>query len=276
MLRWKLFFRNPLATAGAIVLIALALAAAFAPLLTPYDPTSTNPRILLQAPSAAHPLGTDDIGRDVLARLLFAGRASLSLAFGVALVAVLVGSFLGGIAGYFGGRIDDFISLLIDTMLSIPALALAMVASAFVQLSTVRLVLILGLVSWPTVARLVRGQVLSLKEREHTEAARAVGAGDFRILLRHLLPNAVTPVIVAATLLVAYAVLIESALSFLGFGLPPPTATWGGMLNDAQLYYQDAPWLAVYPGLVITLTVAGINFVGDGLREAAAGRADEA
>jgi peptide/nickel transport system permease protein len=274
--RWKLFFRNPLATAGAIVLLLLMSAALFAPWLTPYSPTSTNPRILLQAPSMAHPLGTDDIGRDVLSRLLFAGRASLSLAFGVAVVAVLVGSFLGGLAGYFGGRIDDLVSLMTDTMLSIPALALAMVASAFVQLSTLRLILILGLVSWPTVARLVRSQVLSLKERDHTEAAHALGAGDFRIILRHLLPNAVTPVIVASTLLVAYAVLIESALSFLGFGLPPPTATWGGMLNDAQLYYQQAPWLAVYPGLAITLTVAGINFVGDGLREAASGRADEA
>lgn len=276
MVRWRIFLRNPLAVAGAAVLSALVLAAVLAPLLTPYDPADTNPRILLQAPSPAHPLGTDDIGRDVLARLLFAGRASLALAFGVAVVAVLVGSLLGGIGGYFGGRVDAFISLLVDTMLSVPALALAMVASAFVQLSTLKLVLILGLVSWPTVARLVRGQVLSLKEREHTEAARAVGAGDFRIILRHLLPNAVTPVIVAATLLVAYAVLIESALSFLGFGLPPPTATWGGMLNDAQLYYQEAPWLAVYPGLAITLTVAGINFVGDGLREAASGRAGEA
>ena len=275
-MRWRLFVRNPLAVGGAVVLLLLAAAALFAPWLTPFDPTDTNPRILLQPPSWTHPLGTDDIGRDVLARVLYAGRTSLALAFGVAVVAVLVGALLGGIAGYFGGRVDDGVSLLVDTMLSIPALALAMVASAFVELSTWRLVLILGLVSWPTVARLVRGQVLSLKERDHTEAARALGAGDARILARHLLPNAVTPVIVAATLLVAYAVLIESALSFLGFGLPPPTATWGGMLNSAQLYFQQAPWLAVWPGLAITLTVAGINFVGDGLREAASGRADEA
>ena len=275
-MRWKLFLRNPLAVGGAVVLVLLAAAAVFAPWLTPFDPTDTNPRILLQPPSWTHPLGTDDIGRDVLARVLYAGRTSLALAFGVAVVAVLVGAVLGGIGGYFGGRVDDFVSLLVDTMLSIPALALAMVASAFVELSTLRLVLILGLVSWPTVARLVRGQVLSLKERDHTEAARALGAGDARILARHLLPNAVTPVIVAATLLVAYAVLIESALSFLGFGLPPPTASWGGKLNSAQLYFQQAPWLAIWPGLAITLTVAGINFVGDGLREAASGRADEA
>ena len=275
-MRWRLFLRNPLAVGGAVVLLLLAAAAVFAPWLTPFDPTDTNPRILLQPPSWTHPLGTDDIGRDVLARVLYAGRTSLALAFGVAVVAVLVGALLGGIGGYFGGRVDDVVSLLVDTMLSIPALALAMVASAFVELSTWRLVLILGLVSWPTVARLVRGQVLSLKERDHTEAARALGAGDARILARHLLPNAVTPVIVAATLLVAYAVLIESALSFLGFGLPPPTATWGGMLNSAQLYFQQAPWLAIWPGLAITLTVAGINFVGDGLREAASGRADEA
>lgn len=274
-MRWKLFLRNPLAVGGAVVLLLLTAAAVFAPWLTPFSPTDTNPRILLQPPSWTHPLGTDDIGRDVLARVLYAGRTSLALAFGVAVVAVLVGAVLGGIGGYFGGRLDDFVSLLVDTMLSIPALALAMVASAFVELSTLRLVLILGLVSWPTVARLVRGEVLSLKERDHAEAARALGAGDMRILARHLLPNALTPVIVAATLLVAYAVLIESALSFLGFGLPPPTATWGGMLNSAQLYFQQAPWLAVWPGLAITLTVAGINFVGDGLREAASGRADE-
>lgn len=276
MFRWKLFARNPLAVGGATVLVVLALASALAPVLTPYDPSDTNPRERLQAPSLDHPLGTDDIGRDVLARVLYAGRTSLSLAFGVAIVAVAVGSLLGGIGGYFSGRADAVVSLLVDTMLSIPALALAMVASAFVQLSTLKLVLILGLVSWPTPARLVRGQVMSLKERDHAEAARALGAGDFRILLRHLLPNAVTPVIVAATLLVAYAVLIESALSFLGFGLPPPTATWGGMLNESQLYYQQAPWLAVYPGLAITLTVAGINFVGDGLREAASGRGGQA
>jgi peptide/nickel transport system permease protein len=275
-MRWRVFFGDPLAVAGLVVLVLLGTAALFAPWLTPYSPAETRPLEMLQAPSPAHPLGTDDLGRDALSRLLHAGRASLTLAIGVAAVAVGIGALLGGIAGYLGGGVDSAVSALVDTMLSIPALALAMVASAFLELTTLRLVLILGLVSWPTVSRLVRGQVLSLKERDFVEAARATGAGHGRLLFRHLLPNAVTPVIIAGTLLVAYAVLIESALSFLGFGLPPPTATWGGMLNDAQLYYLEAPWLAVFPGLAITLAVAAINFVGDGLREAASGRTGEA
>jgi peptide/nickel transport system permease protein len=273
--RWRLLLANPLALAGGALLLALVLAALLAPWLSPHPPNDTNPRNLLQPPNAVHPLGTDDIGRDTLSRLLHAGRTSLALAVGVAAVAVALGALLGGAAGYLGGRADALISSLTDTMLSIPGLALAMVASAFVELSTWRLVLILGLVSWPTIARLVRGQVLTLAERPFVEAARATGAGHARLLLRHLLPNTLTPVIVAATLLVAQAVLIESALSFLGFGLPPPTATWGGMLNEAQLYFQEAPWLAVYPGLAITVTVSAVNFLGDGLREAASGRLDE-
>lgn len=275
-MRWRLLIRNPPALVGLVLLLALALAALFAPALSPHPPNDTNPRNMLQAPNRIHPLGTDDIGRDTLSRLLFAGRTSLSLAIGVATFAVVLGTLLGGAAGYFGGRIDAALSALTDTMLSIPGLALAMVASAFVELTTLRLVLILGLVSWPTIARLVRGQVLSLAARPFVEAARATGAGHTRLLLRHLLPNTLTPVIVAATLLVAQAVLIESALSFLGFGLPPPTATWGGMLNEAQLYFQEAPWLAIYPGLAITVTVSSINFVGDGLREALSGREEEA
>lgn len=272
--RWRRLLRDPLATGGAMVLVALALAAVLAPWLTPYEPSATAPRAMLEAPSPAHPLGTDDLGRDVLTRLLHAGRVSLSLAVGVAVLAVGIGAVLGGLAGLFGGRVDRAISALVDTMLAIPPLALAMVASAFVQLTALRLTLILALVAWPTVARLVRGQVLSLKERDFLEAARALGAGSGRLLLRHLLPNAVTPVIVAGTLLVATAVLIESALSFLGFGLAPPTATWGGMLNEAQLYFTEAPWLAVFPGLAITLAVASVNFLGEGLRELVTGRAD--
>lgn len=274
--RWRRLLRDPLAAGSAVVLAALAAAALLAPWLTPYEPHDTAPREMLEAPSAAHPLGTDDLGRDVLTRLLHAGRVSLSLAAGVAAVAVGIGALLGGAAGLLGGRVDRAISALVDTMLAIPPLALAMVASAFVQLTALRLTLILALVAWPTVARLVRGQVLSLKERDFVEAARALGGGPGRLLLRHLLPNAITPVIVAGTLLVATAILIESALSFLGFGLAPPIATWGGMLNEAQLYFTEAPWLAIFPGVAITLAVASVNFLGEGLREAVSGRADEA
>jgi peptide/nickel transport system permease protein len=267
-LRWRHFLRNPLAVGGMVVLLAIGFAGLLAPVLTPHAPDAVNLRRMLQPPGPEHRLGTDDLGRDVLSRLLYAGRMSLTLALGVAALTVVIGGVLGALAGFFGGRVDGAVSAAIDTLLSIPALALAMVVSAFVDLTVWRLIFLLALVSWPTVARLVRGQVLSLKEQAFAEASRAIGASALRTLFRHILPNTLTPVIVAGTLLVAYAILIESALSFLGFGLPPPTATWGGMLNDAQPYYREAPWLAVFPGLAITLVVASINFVGEGLRDA--------
>jgi len=270
--RWRLLTRDPLAMAGLVVLALLAAGSILAPWIAPYDPTSTSPRAMLQPPSAQHLLGTDDLGRDVLSRLLYAGRVSLGLALAVAVGSVGIGALLGGAAGLLGGRPDRAISAGVDTLLAIPPLALAMVASAFVQLDLARLTAILALVSWPGVARIARGQVLSLREREYVEAARAAGAGAPRLLLRHLLPNATAPLAVAGTLLVATAILVESALSYLGFGLPPPTASWGGMLNEAQLWFQEAPWLAIFPGLAITLAVASVNVVGDALRAVASGR----
>lgn len=260
--------KRKLVVTSLVILLAFALAALFATHIAPYSPSAVNPRQMLQPPGAEHWLGTDDIGRDVLSRLIHAGRASLSLALGVAALAVVIGGLLGALAGFYQGWLDTAVSTLVDTMLSIPALALAMVASAFIELTTWRLILILSLVSWPTIARLVRGQVLSLKQRTFVEAAYAAGSSPYRVLFVHILPNTLTPVFVAGTLLVAYAILVESALSFLGFGLPPPTATWGGMLNDAQLYFREAPHLAIFPGLAITLVVASINFAGEGLREA--------
>ena len=271
-MRWRLLTRDPLALAGLVVLALLAAGSILAPWIAPYDPTSTSPRAMLQPPSAEHLLGTDDLGRDVLSRLLYAGRVSLGLALAVAVGSVGIGALLGGVAGLLGGRSDRAISAVVDTLLAIPPLALAMVASAFVQLDLARLTAILALVSWPGVARIARGQVLSLREREYVEAARAAGAGTPRLLLRHLLPNATAPLAVAGTLLVATAILVESALSYLGFGLPPPTASWGGMLNEAQLWFQEAPWLAIFPGLAITLAVASVNVVGDALRAVASGR----
>ncbi len=271
-MRWRLLTRDPLAMTGLIVLALLTASSILAPWIAPYDPTSTSPRAMLQPPSAQHLLGTDDLGRDVLSRLLFAGRVSLGLALAVAVGSVGIGALAGGVAGMLGGRSDRAISAVVDTLLAIPPLALAMVASAFVRLDLPRLTLILALVSWPGVARIARGQVLSLREREYVEAARAAGAGASRLLLRHLLPNATAPLAVAGTLLVATAILVESALSYLGFGLPPPTASWGGMLNEAQLWFQEAPWLAIFPGLAITLAVASVNVVGDALRAVASGR----
>lgn len=271
--RVRRFLRDPLAVAGAVILALLALGALLAPWIAPYDPTDTAPRAMLSGPSAEHWLGTDDLGRDVLSRLLYAGRVSLGLALAVALSSVALGAVIGGLAGLIGGRVDRAISAVVDTFLAVPPLALAMVASAFVALDLGRLTLILTLVSWPGVARLARGQVLTLREREFVEAARAAGSGTWRLLLRHLLPNALAPLAVAGTLLVATAILVESALSYLGFGLPPPTASWGGMLNEAQLWYLEAPWLAIFPGAAITLAVAAVNVVGDALRELVSGRA---
>ncbi|MBM3451032.1 MAG: ABC transporter permease [Armatimonadetes bacterium] len=262
------FRRNRPAAGGAVVLVVLAVVSAAAPFLATHRPDAVDPLNMLQGPSAVHWMGTDDIGRDTYSRLLYAGRVSLALGAGVAVLAVGIGATLGAVTGYFGGRTDAIVGAVIDALLTLPAIVLAMVSGAFLQLNTWRLVVILSLVSWTTVARLVRAQVLTLRAWPFVEEARAMGAAESRILFRYVLPNALVPVYVSGTLLVAYAILVESALSFLGFGVPPPAATWGGMLNAAQLYYREAPWLAIFPGLAITLVVASINFVGEGLREA--------
>jgi peptide/nickel transport system permease protein len=265
---WRRFRRNPLAMVGVAVLVFLSLSAIFAPLLAPYDPNAVNPYVALQPPNADHWLGTDDLGRDVLSRLLFAGRVSLLVGLSAAAIAVLIGTLLGALAGYYGRMVDTLISRLVDVMLALPILPLTLVLGAFIQITPFRLALILAAVSWMGVARLVRGEFLELRTAQFTEAARSVGTPNLRIIFVHLLPNAIAPVVVAATLLVAYAILIESALSFLGFGLQPPTASWGNMLFNAQRYLRNAAWLSVFSGILITLTVASINFVGDGLREA--------
>ena len=271
-MRLRIFLRQPLAVAGLAVLLVLGIGSATAPLWTPFDPAGMNLRAMQQPPSPTHPLGTDDLGRDVLTRLLFAGRISLSLALMVTAFSLLVGCTLGALAGFMGGWPDRLVTLAADTMLSIPALALAMVAGSLLQPDLLTLSLVLAFVSWPELARIMRAQVLSLREHAFSEAARALGASDGRVLFRHLVPNTLPPLIVAGTLLVAYVLLVESALSFLGYGMRPPTPSWGGMLNESQPFYRQAPWLAVFPGLAITLTVTAINLVGDGLRAAAAGR----
>lgn len=252
--------------AGCLVLLSLGALAA--PWLSPRPPDAVDPRAMLRPPGVAGWLGTDDIGRDVLSRLLHAGRASLLLGVGVAVVSVGLGGVLGLLAGGLRGWVDAGISAAVDALLSIPALALAMVAAAFLTLTPWRLILVLAFLSWTTVARLVRGQVLTLMEWPFVEAAQALGASRARILGWHVVPNLLAPVFVAGTLLVANAILIESALSFLGFGIPPPTATWGGMLYSAQIHFVEAPWLGIFPGLAILIGVASINFLGEGLREA--------
>lgn len=262
------FRRNSLAMIGVAALVALALSALLAPVIAPYDPNTVDPYNALQAPTTAHWLGTDDLGRDVLSRLLFAGRVSLLVGIGAALLATLTGALLGALAGYYTGWVDGAISRFTDMMLALPVVPLALVVGAFTRVTPWTIMLILAALSWMTVARLVRGDFLELRNAQFVDAARNIGASNTRIIFRHLLPNALSNLLVAMTILLAFAILIESALSFLGFGVQPPTATWGNMLYNAQRYVRSAPWLAISAGVMITLTVASANFVGDGIREA--------
>jgi peptide/nickel transport system permease protein len=264
---WSTFLSNPLAAGGLVVLLLLILSAVLAPVLVPYDPNEIDLFHLLSGPSGSHLLGTDDVGRDVLSRLLYAGRVSLSIGVAISLISVSIGAVLGALAGYFGRWIDTLIMAVTNVLLSFPLLGLAMLIAGITKLTPFRLVLILSLLSWMTVARLVRGEILALKQQQFVEAARCIGVSDWRIIFRHMLPNALAPILVAATLLVATAILIESALSFVGFGIRPPTASWGNMLLGAQIYIREAPWLGIFPGLMITLTVISVNAVGDGFRE---------
>ena len=258
---------DPAAAAGAVFLIAIAMVAIGAPLLAPHDPYAIIDRPLRPAGEATL-LGTDDVGRDLASRLVYAARVTLAVGVGSALLTSLIGTIVGALAGFYGGRTDTLLSGLINVMLSIPTLPLALVISAFVEVTLPLLILIIGGVSWTGTARIVRAETLSLRERDFVASARALGAADARLIAQHILVNAVPPIIVAATLQVATAILAESALSYLGYGIQPPVASWGNMLQNAQRYLRRAPELAVYPGLLISLTVVSINFVGDALRDA--------
>jgi peptide/nickel transport system permease protein len=266
---WRRFTRNRLAAAGALGVVVLVALALCAPWVAPRDPLFIDMDHKFARPGqAGFVLGADELGRDILSRLLHAGRVSLAVGLITALIAVLVGSVLGAVAGYYGGAVDAVIMRVVDVLLSLPTIFLLLALSAFLKPTMLTITLIIGLNSWMSVARMVRGQVLSLKEQEFVLAARAAGAGARRLILRQLLPNAVAPVLVAATLTVATAILLESSLSYLGYGIQPPTASWGNMLNNAQTYVLYAPWVAVYPGAMISLTVLSFNFAGDGLRDA--------
>ena len=266
---WAKFRRNRLASVSAVVVIALVLLAIFAPWVAPRDPLYIDMAQKFAKPGeAGFVLGADELGRDVFSRLLHAGRVSLAVGLMTAVVTVLVGSVLGALAGYYGGTIDAVIMRLVDILLSMPTIFLLLALAAFLKPTLLTITLIIGLNSWMSVARMVRGQLLSLKQQEFILAARAMGANDRRLIFRQLLPNALAPVLVAATLNVATAILLESSLSYLGYGIQPPTASWGNMLNNAQTYVLYAPWVAVYPGFMITVTVLSFNFAGDGLRDA--------
>ncbi|MFD1206166.1 MULTISPECIES: oligopeptide ABC transporter permease [Sporosarcina] len=265
------FLKNKLAIAGMVVLTIMICAAIFAPLLTDHDPLEHNLMKVEQSPNSEHILGTDSSGRDNFARLLYGGRISLVIGFSTMLSTLLIGLILGVISGYYGGKIDSIIMRLSDLVLALPFLVLALTIIAIMKKVTIGLfVVIIAIVSWPSLTRIIRGTFLSLKEQEFVLGARAIGASDFRIILRHFLPNAIGPIIVNATLMMATMIIVESGLSFIGMGIPQPTPTWGNMISEAQglriLRYHPEAWIP--PGLAILLTVLSINFIGDGLRDA--------
>ncbi len=243
------------------------LLALLAPVLTPHDPEAISLEIMAPT-SAQHWLGTDEVGRDLFSRLMHAARISLTVGLASSVLTVLLGVTVGAVAGYFGGRLDALISAGINIKLAIPVLPLALVLASFVETNLTFVVLIIGLLSWGGVARVIRAEFLSLKAREFVQSALALGAGPARVIVRHILPNTLAPIIVASTLQVASSILLESALSYLGFGIQPPQASWGNMLQNAQRFLRTVPMLAVYPGVLVSLTVISINFVGDGLRDA--------
>lgn len=264
----KRFIRHRLAVWGAVTILIFIILALFAPWIAPYDYRLYDYSAFLQPPSLQHLLGTDNTGADLLSRIIYGARISLSVGFLAMLVAMLLGTFLGAVAGFYGGWIDNVAMRLVDIALSIPSLFLLLILVVIVPPSTVMVVLAIGATRWMYPARIVRSSFLSLRELEFVEAARALGQVPGQIILRHILPNAMGPLIVNATLLVGQAIITESVLSFLGVGIQPPVPSWGNMLSDAQSYIWNAPWLAIFPGLAILLTVLAFNLVGDGLRDA--------
>lgn len=265
---WQRFVRFKPGVAGLIFVIGLILLAIFAPLVAPYDPTEVHTRLRGAPPSAEFPLGNDGIGRDVLSRLIFGSRVALTVGFGAIAIALTIGIAIGATAGYFGGRLDQVLSRVIDTLMAFPTLALLITLNALLGGSLLTVVVIIGFTAWAAYARVSRAEVLSLREREFVAAARGIGAPNSRIIARHVLPNMLGPLIVLASLDIGGIIILESALSFLGLGVKPPTPSWGGMLADGRAFIRTYPHIAIVPGLAITLTVLAFNLVGDGLRDA--------
>jgi peptide/nickel transport system permease protein len=260
--------RNPLAAAGVVLVLSFVVLALFAPWIAPQDPAHIDLPTRLAPPSAAHWCGTDELGRDILSRLIYGSRISMLVGSCVVAASLALGLIIGSIAGYYGGGIDRFVNVvLMNAFLSFPGILLAIAFVAFRGPGIFNLVLALSLGGWVGYARLIRGQVLAAREREYVEAARALGASDLRIIARHILPNIIQPVIVQAAIGMAGAILAEATMSFLGLGVPPPTASWGAMLNDGRSHLFDAPHLVLFPALVVMLAVLSFNFIGDALRD---------
>jgi len=265
---WRALRRNRLALCGGVVVICLATLAILAPWIAPWDPNRPDIKKILDQPSKAHPLGTDQLGRDVLSRMLYGARVSLAVGFVSVGIATLIGIALGAAAGYHGGTIDALVMRLVDLMLVFPRFFLLLAVLAFLRPSIWTIMVVIGLTGWMSVARLVRAEFLSLREREFVLSSQSIGASAFRIIWRHILPNAMAPVLVAMTLGIPAAILTESGLSFLGLGVQPPHASWGNILNEGKDAIEIGWWLSVYPGVAILVTVLSYNLFGEGIRDA--------
>ena len=273
---WKRFRRHPGAMVGFFILILLILAVIFA-FLSPFDPEKSSIASRFLSPSFQHPMGTDALGRDLLTRVLYGGRISLTVGILVVIITFTIGVLVGSIAGYAGGMIDNILMRITDAVLTLPSLLVLSLMSAIqkdVEIpilknnSLLTIAIVIGLLSWMTFARLVRAAFLTLRELDFVTASRSMGASPFRIITRHILPNTIGPLIVEATLELGYAIIEESGLSFLGFGIQPPTPSWGNLLSNGQENFLRYPWLAVFPGVMIFLAIISVNYIGDGLRDA--------
>ncbi|MRR16315.1 MAG: ABC transporter permease [Deltaproteobacteria bacterium] len=265
---WEMFYKNKLAMTGCGIVILLFVVSILAPLLAPYDPGAIDLKNVLAPPSGNHWFGTDQLGRDVLSRMIWGARISLKVGFVATGLAILIGMVLGAVAGYYGGWIDAVIMRFVDIMLCFPAFFLILAVIAFLEPSIWNIMIVIGLTGWMGVTRLVRADFISLRERDFVTAARSIGANDARIIFIHILPNALASILVSATLGIAGAILTESALSFLGIGVQPPTPSWGNILTAGKDNIDIAWWLSFYPGLAILITVVGYNLLGEGIRDA--------
>jgi len=265
---WPKLRRHRLAMASLVIVLLMTLTCFAAPLIAPFDFDAIDLANIRQAPSLAHWMGTDDLGRDLLTRVLFGGRVSILIGLLAAVFGTAMGTLVGALGGFYGGRLDGVLMRITDVAYAIPTLPLLIILSSYTRATGLSMAMIIGLLSWMATARVVRGEVLSIKQMLYVEAARGLGASNFHIITRQILPNALGPIVVGATLAVGYAIILESSLSFLGLGVQPPTPTWGNLLMDAQSTMATKPWLTIFPGLAILLVVLSVNFIGDGLQDA--------
>lgn len=266
--QWRFWSRNRMALAGLVIVLGIVIMAVFAPLIAPYDPYERNIRDRIASPSLEHPMGTDELGRDTFSRVIYGSRVSLTVGLVSVGIATLIGAPLGLIAGYAGGKSDSLIMRLMDAVLSFPEIVLAIAILAILGPSVLNAMIAIGIVYIPIFARTVRAPTIAQAHREYVEAARSLGASSGRVLFRHIAPNTLSILIVRISTSFSYAILAEASLSFLGLSASPPTATWGRMLKEGQSVMQQAPWVAIFPGLAIAIAVLGFNLLGDGLRDA--------